>query len=133
MQLLSTLLVRLLNLALAGYGLYTSGPRLLGRFNVENTTSFLVAVVPFAATAVFALGARTKPVWLVAAAFNLLAMLGMIGLIVFVKSTQQAADAGAFIGGLAVAGVIATANLAFLVWRAPRASKVDSAPVKEAR
>lgn len=128
MHLLVTVLAGLLNLALAGYGLYTFTPRLVGQFNVENATSFLVVVTPFAATAIFALGARTKPVWLLAAVFNLLAM---IGLIVFTKASQPGADAGALIGGLAVAGVIATANLAFLVWRTPEGPKGSSAPAKE--
>ena len=116
----------LINLALAAYGLYTAMPRLAAQFNVATGTAFLVSVVPFAATAVYALGARSKPVWFVAALFNLLAMLGVTGLIVFTKISQSRADPGAFIAGLAIAGVIATANLAFLLWRAPHKSTLSA-------
>jgi hypothetical protein len=119
MRILITTLIVILNALFALSGLYNHIPRLVSLLGFETAVAFIVAVVPFAATALFAFGMRSKPVWTVAALLNLLTLLGMIGLIVFTETTQSGPAAGAFVGGFAVAGVMTAANLAFLLWHIP--------------
>ena len=115
MRLFITILVGVANAVVALVGLYTQVPRFFSAPGVQNATSLIVVVLPFAATSLFALGRRTRSMWAVAASFNLLALVAMVGLIALSRS----AGGSELITGFALAGVFSTANLAFLVSHVP--------------
>lgn len=123
MHLLVTIVVGVFNALAALYAAYLNIPRLIAHANIETVVGLAVAFLPFAATAMFAFGKRTHGVWGVAVAFNALAIVGMIALIVFTQTSQGGPSSGAFVGGLAVAGVFSTLNLAYLIWRIPPKTK----------
>lgn len=126
MNLLITMLVGALNALVAIAGVYLNLPRFFAQPSIETATAFIVAVLPFAATTLFAFGKRTKAIWVVSMMFNALAMLGMIGLIALTKMSQSSPAADAFVGGLSLAGAFAVFNLAYLLWRMPAANRNQS-------
>lgn len=126
MQLLLTIVVGVFNTLAAFYAAYLNIPRLIAHVSIETVIGLAVSFMPFAATAMFAFGKRTRGVWGIAVAFNALAIVAMIALIVFTRLSQAGTSSGAFVGGLAVAGVFSTLNLAYLIWRvAPKAKPGD--------
>lgn len=123
MQLLITVLVGMLNLGIAAVGAYGRFQPLLRSPGVESVTALVVSVAPFLAMGLFALGIRSKGMWVAALCLNVLSVLALLALIVFARGV----GGGPIVSGLAVAGALMTLNLGYLFWRVPSAEPSASA------
>lgn len=118
MHLAVTVVVLLLNLLFLYSSLTTTLPNLWSRPGIETFVAFVIAATPFAFTALYASGKRTKLVWALAAAMNVVCIIAML-VFSFVLRGGSSASNFALLGGFAIAGVFTTLNVAYLLWRMP--------------
>lgn len=117
MHLAVTIVVLLLNLLFLYSSLSTTLPSLWSRPGIETFVAFFIAATPFALTALYTAGKRTKLIWMLATAMNIVCILAMLVFSFFVRGGSSFDVA--LLGGFAVAGVFTTMNLAYLLWRMP--------------
>lgn len=127
MHLLAGILLGALNVLVALSVGYASLPRAINQPNAENLIAFFLGLAPFAATALFAFGMKTKVVWLTALVLNALLALGTLAFILYLGGPTSRGTGAAFVVTLAVSGAVATLNVAYLLWRTPRTGVMPQA------
>lgn len=118
MQLAASVIVLVLNVLFCFAGLRVALPPFWSAPGIGTAWALAVNVMPFACTAAFAAGRRSRALWLIATIANAFIIVTMLVLVAMARGGGSA-QGSALLGGLAIAGAFAAVNAAFLLWRMP--------------
>lgn len=126
MQLAASVIVLLLNVLFCFAGLRVALPPFWEAPGIGTAWALLVNAAPFACTAAFAAGKRSRAIWLTAAVANAFIVVTMLVLVAMARG-GQAGQGSALLSGIAIAGAFACVNVAFLLWRMPASERLSAA------
>ena len=119
MQLATTVLIGMLNVFLFIGGLMTSFSKFSEHPRIDTFVTLLIGTMTFGATALFAMGKRSRVIWGVAIVMNALNLVAMLAFVFFLRSQSTSPSEDALLSVFAFSGVFVALNLAYLLWRTP--------------